>query len=1471
MADSFWGAALSREDGSPADGIHLLWTAPPAAGYSVGGYDIQRRVRSGKPRVQCYTLTSDDLARLHTDFTITTPVALLSVRETPCPTAPGRLPDDPHGDKGTLRCVDFLALDGKIADSVDGLQLAAFDAQGTRRPHVAVRSSGGFRGVDCANHLEISLPAATVRVVLTLVHFAQPGRVAARAADGHVVASASMSAAVDTAETITLAAPGIARIVIIAPADETLVTRLCYEITIVSPVSTHPPTWSAAASTSAPVAVLAARAPNCLRYRALFDGPRQLVEVVVQVPAALIIAMREGKAVDSRFVSNANSSQGALFTGRGVDEVLVYVGQRIAGLTICADIRESPEQEAAEWKSVPYIAKGIQLPVQGVNPALSGPPAELALAESRLVAGEAIDASGFADVARTMNDTVAVGGASPMSFTRLERERLEDPFIEVRPWPYALSLTAVAEWRRALGFGYLDKGTGLVSGTHYDYRITGHFHRRDLEETLLAFHTIPLGTTLPATFHLGTMRFSSAQPRTVEMHPPAPLAGLRITGRKGIRVAPSLMLGFDAPVTRVALELEPALASTLQYRAMTTDFIVGLSGTTFAGPIAAVGRVTLDFAEPVDTITLLGVGFLYGLRVLSASSSNPDNVLDRSIIIADVSYVPTVPPAPPIAIGTTNLQQPILAGDPNVTTQHPPQPLGFTVQWLPPAPAGVSTPLWPPDLGTTPPLDTSFQIERRRVDTGEPFVEIDKQPIPTVFFGNRGSRSDPPALELGIDLLAVFPENVTPTPPIDPFVSVDDILRSAAKADGPPPGSLHQYRLFSVDAIGRRSPAAATGSVVRLEKRIAPPRPGGPAAAPPPNVVRAAGVRARVLQRTDPDIAPDDVALLGSSENAIVLEWGWGADERARDPFATEFRVYWHPLPPDVVHGTLVAPATLVGGFHVMACTLDQPLAADAMKGSYLRAPDYPFKVASHTAGTNITVRLEPSILQPGTVPDAATFEFTPVLTGAELRPSAWPERSAVVPIEAGAPSPFIFRDRLTLDASHPRARAWVGVSSADGQSYIPDELPAAVLNGGRAGNESSIAAVVAEARYLGRPTFVVPPPLPAVPEDVSPEPVGPTVSMTRDLVALLPSATIPPGHLVVVEHLQVGVLAAAMSRRTDGTIGVVFPDRTTTSFTLPNPADQAALLAAIATGEPAQIENRFLMELVLLFPAQFEPLWQRAVPSPVAFGLVTDVLPSKAERWLHRVRLVDAAEHISEGAAIVPRLTRVASTRVPSAPEIAMDNSATDSLSVVARARQAFDLEWLVLFSLVVPDPSPVDERLRERAQLLRVPDRRDLYPNDGIRLRLADGTLLSPVAAVNVPAAGIVELPDVRVTATLTPGFGKRTTVWAVTMTRDGIPSRVTGPVTAHTGPVPLVPPALVVAASGGMDTATWSASSAIVEVSLERSADGGATWTRVSPWMPRTATSVAIPGAGTRAYRLVVRDASGQTTAGSPVTPP
>src|SRR5262249_26009807 len=156
------------------------------------------------------------------------------------------------------------------------------------------------------------------------------------------------------------------------------------------------------------------------------------------------------------------------------------------------------------------------------------------------------------------------------------------------------------------------------------------------------------------------------------------------------------------------------------------------------------------------------------------------------------------------------------------------------------------------------------------------------------------------------------------------------------------------------------------------------------------------------------------------------------------------------------------------------------------------------------------------------------------------------------------------------------------------------------------------------------------------------------------------------------------------------------------------------------------------------------------------------------------RIRLIDPAGHVSEGAAIVPHVVRVASTRSPGPPEIALRNSETDTLSLEARVRQAFDLEWLVLFTLPTPHPPPLDDRVREQAQLLRIPDRRDLYPKHGLRLRLADGSLLEPADVVNIPATGTVVVPDVVVPATLAPGFQKQVTVWAITLTRDGIPSR-------------------------------------------------------------------------------------------------
>ena len=42
--------------------------------------------------------------------------------------------------------------------------------------------------------------------------------------------------------------------------------------------------------------------------------------------------------------------------------------------------------------------------------------------------------------------------------------------------------------------------------------------------------------------------------------------------------------------------------------------------------------------------------------------------------------------------------------------------------------------------------------------------------------------------------------------------------------------------------------------------------------------------------------------------------------------------------------------------------------------------------------------------------------------------------------------------------------------------------------------------------------------------------------------------------------------------------------------------------------------------------------------------------------------------------------------------------------------------------------DPPGADPPPQGEAELLRVPNRRDLYPHDGLRLLLSDGTLLAP-----------------------------------------------------------------------------------------------------------------------------------------------
>jgi hypothetical protein len=106
---------------------------------------------------------------------------------------------------------------------------------------------------------------------------------------------------------------------------------------------------------------------------------------------------------------------------------------------------------------------------------------------------------------------------------------------------------------------------------------------------------------------------------------------------------------------------------------------------------------------------------------------------------------------------------------------------------------------------------------------------------------------------------------------------------------------------------------------------------------------------------------------------------------------------------------------------------------------------------------------------------------------------------------------------------------------------------------------------------------------------------------------------------------------------------------------------------------------------------------------------------------------------------------------------------------------------------------------------------------------------------------------------------------------MTRDGIPSRLSGPVTVHTGPPPLSVPGLTVTRAAASDTATWPPLEAGLEISLERSTDGGQTFRQVSPWLPPGASTFTVAATPGSVYRLTVRGVHGEPPVPGPAVTP
>jgi hypothetical protein len=1111
--------------------------------------------------------------------------------------------------------------------------------------------------------------------------------------------------------------------------------------------------------------------------------PADRATVVATASAVLAIGLARGKAVASGMSGASPAS--ILLSAAGIDTIVVYT-VALRTMTICT--YAVGKDDEASWARATVVAKGLTLPIRECDPPLTTHPLEYAKAQSRLVGAETLDQSRFDHMADTLRAPAAAGNLG-RNGARLSLNRA-DATQSYEEMAFEQQLTALVlhpKARRVLGFGHHDRA-GLVPGRVYRYRVIGRFESADMDDTIYDVHRIPGSTVLPDNFWIGDVGFRFQTSVKVVQDPPPSGSALNATSRRGIRVDTtgydaswltpsyggwSALIALPQPVTRLVLEVAPG---------HTFNYAAGLPWAFGSPPpplpLPAGPIVELTFTSPVLELRLSGVGTFYALRLPSGAKGIVEVHADTQQVV----YAGVPLPAPPLVLALTNLQQPTttINGDINESTPVPPrQPVGFRLTWLPAALNNV--PVWPDDLESGPPLDAlAYAIEHRRVTlpaTFGPWEPINADDNLTL--GSRDLTAPDVRLEQGCDLNALFPTN-RPRENAGLSLTFSDVFGEKDPTTGitrpaQPLGSYHQYRIRAVDAAGRISATETLSNIARLEKHIPPPLPTSPQ--PPAvdgqgNLTGPAGPRARAIVKNAPGLTAADIATLGTHQNAIVLEWGWRQEERDIDPTATEFRVYL-TQPPDKVTGTITAVSS-ASPYWQVTLTTDLPLVADELVGQWITSGGYPFLIVHNSAGNTPSLQVEHAVKQPLLQPQPGPVVFGRPLRAEHQQPRGWSQRVAVYPLTAADSYRHVFYDVLTLSVAHPRDAVWVGVSAADAQGYVPDQRATGTF-ANRPGNESGIAPCGITERYRGQPVFSMPPPLGDVPELVTEEPTGRQVLVTLDLAALV-GGGLPAGSRVALERCSADEVISRTSVSGSNVV-LTQPDGTQQTIPFPNPSDSAAVLAALNGPTPQRLANRYLMHL-LAASMDPEAFFTRPSAHIETLGPVTDRLAPKPGRFLYFLRAADALGNLSSGGALLPTVVRVPSIAGAATPVRRSLSGAAGNATLTVAVAPDPDTTVLLLFAAITP-PHTMPESYPD-AELLRVPNRRDLYPNDGIRLRLSNGALLSPASTLQLADPSVtVEADGTRVaTLSLTAGAGAWVTLWCFALTRDGQPSRVCGP---------------------------------------------------------------------------------------------
>ena len=130
-------------------------------------------------------------------------------------------------------CIEFSAMPvgtGPNPRVEQGVSFTVHDFAGAPTADTEIETMGSaFTGLDVGFRTEIVLPVPCTAVEATLVHLSQPATFEAFEAGGGSAGSLTMTVGQNVAETLRITGSAIDRAVIIAPQDETLLLRFCFE------------------------------------------------------------------------------------------------------------------------------------------------------------------------------------------------------------------------------------------------------------------------------------------------------------------------------------------------------------------------------------------------------------------------------------------------------------------------------------------------------------------------------------------------------------------------------------------------------------------------------------------------------------------------------------------------------------------------------------------------------------------------------------------------------------------------------------------------------------------------------------------------------------------------------------------------------------------------------------------------------------------------------------------------------------------------------------------------------------------------------------------------------------------------------------------------------------------------------------------------------------------------------------------